>query len=182
MRDPIDHWHREHADFQRLLGRLQRELDQLARGERPNYELMVDILDYLSGYCDQVHHPREDVAFERLARRLPYLELPLARLQQEHRVIAHAGNALRSLLTTILDGGMVPRAQVEAAAATYLVYYLSHIAWEERELIGRAAHALDAADWQAVREAVPHGADPLFGPVPEQRYRELRRQIELEAA
>ena len=45
----------------------------------------------------------------------------------------------------------------------------------------RAAKTLTAEDWDAVRNAVPTGRDPLFGGDPEERYRELRRQIALEA-
>jgi hemerythrin-like domain-containing protein len=167
--------------FGRLLERLQRELDLFALGERPNYALMLDILAYLREFCDRVHHRREDVAFACLTRRFPELELPLARLQQEHRVIAHAGEALRAQIAAIVDGAFVPRAEVEAAAATYLVYYRSHIEHEEREIVGRAAAALSSEDWEAVRAAAPHAEDPLFGAAPHERFRQLRREISLES-
>jgi len=174
-------WHTEHMYFGRLLERLRRELDLFAVGERPNYALMLDILTYLGEFCDRVHHPREDAAFACLARRFPDLQLPLARLQQEHRVIAHAGEALRGQIAAIVDGAFIPRAEVEAAAATYLVYYRSHIEHEEREILGRAAAALSDEDWEAVRTAAPHGEDPLFGAAPDERFRQLRREISLES-
>ena len=167
--------------FGRLLGRLQRELDLFAVGERPNYALMLDILTYLGEFCDRVHHRREDVAFACLARRFPELELPLARLQQEHRVIAHVGEALRAQIAAIVECAFAPRAEVEAAAATYLVYYRSHIEHEEREIVGRAASALSDEDWEAVRAAAPHADDPLFGAAPHERFRQLRREISLES-
>jgi hypothetical protein len=40
---------------------------------------------------------------------------------------------------------------------------------------------LTAEDWDAVRTSVPPARDPLFDADPEERYRELRRQIALEA-
>jgi hemerythrin-like domain-containing protein len=181
MNDAVKHWHTEHMYFKQLLDRLQKELDVFAAGERPNYELMLDILTYLREFSDRIHHPREDVAFACLARRFPDIELVLARLQQEHRVIAHAGETLRNHLAAILDGAIVPRAEVEAAAGTYLVYYQSHIAREEEAILTRAAAALGREDWEAVRKAVPHAEDPLFGPNPGERFRQLRRQIALEA-
>jgi hemerythrin-like domain-containing protein len=174
-------WHTEHMYFGRLLERLRRELDSFATGERPNYALMLDILTYLGEYCDRVHHPREDAAFACLARRSPDLQLPLARLQQEHRVIARAGEELRALLSAIADGALTPRAEVEAAAATYLVYYQSHIEHEEREILGRASAALGKDDWEAVRNAAPQSEDPLFGAAPHERFRQLRREISLES-
>lgn len=179
--DAIRAWHDEHAYFRRLLALLQKELDVFHGGERPNYELMLDIVSYLREYSDKVHHPREDVAFARLAQKAPELELPLERLKQEHRVIANAGEALKELLAEILDDAVVPRADVEMAAATYLVYYDNHIAKEETDVIARAARTLGPEDWSAVRDAVPSVKDPLFGEAPEERYRKLRRQIALEA-
>jgi hemerythrin-like domain-containing protein len=152
-RSMVAEWHAEHRHFEALLSGLQDELDLFANGERPNYALMMEILTYLTEYCDRVHHRREDVAFERLERRCPELALPLARLRQEHRVIAHAGETLRGHLASILDGALVPRAQVEVAAATYLVYYRRHIAQEESEILGRAQAALSPQDWDAVRRA-----------------------------
>lgn len=180
MTDPIAAWHTEHVYFNQLLALLQKQLDLFHRGEQPNYELMLDIISYLREYSDQVHHPREDVAFARLASRCPDMELVLARLAQEHRVIAHAGEALRGQIQAILGGAVVPRAELEAAAATYLVYYGNHIAVEEEDVLPRSAKVLAPEDWEAVRAAAPPGRDPLFGGAPEKRYRELRRQIALE--
>ena len=151
----VAEWHAEHRQFEALLCGLQDELDLFANGERPNYALMMEILTYLTEYCDRVHHRREDVAFERLEQRCPELALPLARLRQEHRVIAHAGETLRGHLASILDGALVPRAQVEVSAATYLVYYRRHIAQEEHEILGRAQAVLTPQDWESVRQAVP---------------------------
>lgn len=179
--EPVIAWHTEHVYFNQLLGQLRRQLDLFHRGESPNYELMLDIISYLRDYTDAVHHPREDVAFARLAARCPDLELVLARLGQEHRVIAHAGEALRNLLLAVIGGALVVRAEVEIAAATYLVYYGNHIAKEEEDVLARATKELTAEDWQAVRDAVPVVLDPLFGRETAERYRELRRQIALEA-
>jgi hemerythrin-like domain-containing protein len=180
--DPISAWHTEHVYFSQLLELLRRQLDVFHRGERPNYELMLDVISYLRDYSDQYHHPREDRAFERLARRCPDMEPHLARLHQEHRVIAHAGEALRQQINAILAGTIVPRAQVEVALATYLVYYGNHIAKEEEDVLPRAAKELVPVDWEAVKDAAPAGRDPVFGDKPEERYKELRRQIALEAA
>src|SRR5438552_2627274 len=128
MADPIASWHEERQYFSRLLRILQHEVEVFATAGTPNYALMVAIIDYLRDYADQYHHPREDEAFRRLLRHRPDRELPLARLRQEHRVIAHAGAALERLLEQVTSDAVVSRAEIEAAAATYLVYYANHIA------------------------------------------------------
>ena len=181
MADPVAAWHAEHEYFSRLLSLLHKQLDVFHGGERPNYELMLDIVSYLRDYSDVSHHPREDVAFMHLEKHCPDLQLVLARLNQEHRVIAHAGETLRDLLQGIVDGAVVSRAEVEVAAATYLVYYGNHIAKEEEDVLGRAAQSLTKGEWEDVKNAVPHSKDPLAGGGSQERYKELRRQIALEA-
>jgi hemerythrin-like domain-containing protein len=176
--DPIAVWHQEHQYFSRLLALLQTQVDVFHAGGEPDYARMQDIVSYLRGYSDVFHHPREDVAFKRLAQYCPEVELLLARLQQEHRVIAHAGAILLADIESVLHGAIVPREQIESAAATYLIYYQNHINTEESAILTRAAQHLTAEDWEAVRAAVPAGPDPLFGPNPQERFRELRRQID----
>lgn len=179
--DPIAAWHAEHRYFSQLLKLLRKELDVFHAGGEPNYELCVDILRYLREYSDRVHHPREDIAFARLAQHCPDLSLVLARLGQEHRVIAAAGEDLLAQIEAVVGGALLPRDRLEAAAATYLVYYESHLAKEEGEVLERARAHLTPADWAAVREGVPAMADPLFGNETQDRFKALRRQIARES-
>lgn len=155
MVDPVAMWHSDHVRFSRLLDMLEEEIARFHAGESPDYDRMHDIVQWLREYSDTTHHPREDVAFERMAARDPSLRLQINRLLQEHRVIAHAGQALLELLDGAAGGSTIPRADIEAAAATYLVYYRNHMATEEREMLPRAARLLGDADWQAVAAAVP---------------------------
>ena len=179
--EPVAHWHAEHANVRRLLDILQKQLDTFHEGGQPNYELMLDIVTYLHHFSDRFHHPREDLAFARLARHDPKMRIALNRLRQEHRVIAAAGEDLRRDLTEVIAGTLVARASVEAAAAVFLVYYRHHIAFEDQEVLPRAAELLTAEDWAAVAAVVPHGTDPLFGKRGGEGYRELRHHIAVEA-
>ena len=81
--DPIVVWHTEHGYFSRLLGLLHKQVEVFRTGQRPNYELMLDIISYLRNYSDRYHHPREDAAFARLSVLCPDLEPALASLGQE---------------------------------------------------------------------------------------------------
>ena len=181
MVDPIKVWHEEHAHFSRLLKILDEQVAAFHEGLHPNYDLMRNIVYYLRHFCDRFHHPREDVAFTRLAERDPAMQSPVKRLLQEHRVIAVAGETLLRYLDDIAADVVVERANLEAAAAAYLVYYRQHLATEEKEVLPRAAQLLTKDDWAAVAAAVATGSDPLFGEETEARYRELRRHIALEA-
>lgn len=181
MPNPLTEWHNEHVRFGRLLNLLGRQVAAFHAGEDPDYELMRDIVYYLQHFADRFHHPRENVAFSRLGEREPGMRVIINRLLQEHRVIAHAGEALLWGLDNIAADVVMERIGVEAAAATYLLYYRHHLVTEESDIVPRAAELLTREDWAAVAAAVPAGPDPLFGENAERRYEELRRHIEWEA-
>ncbi len=182
MSDPLAGWHSEHARFLHLLDLLDVQVEAFHRGEQPDYELMRDIVFYLRNFADEVHHAREDVAFERLVRHAPKLSGVVQRLRQEHRVIATAGEEFLRRLDEATGELMAPRASLEAAAAIFLVYYRHHIAKEEREVLPRAAELLTPEDWAAVIAAIPGRLDPLFGDDINERFEQLRRQIDRAAA
>jgi len=144
---------------------------------QPNYALMFDVLRYLHEYVDRSHHPREDVAFARLAEHEPVLQLQVARRLQEHRVIAAAGESLLTLLDSIMDGNLIARAEIERAAATYLVYYRHHLRAEEELVIPQAAALLTCEDWSAVASAGTAALDPLSAEGIDPKYLELRRVL-----
>ena len=177
MNDPVTMWHREHMRFARLLEFVEKEMKEFHFGGQPDYELMRDAVHYLQHYANRFHHPREDVAFERMVARYPDKQVAIARLLQEHRVIDVAGAELLGYLEAILKDTIVPRDKIEAAAATYLVYYRHHLATEEAEILPLAADLLTPEDWAAVAAAVPAGPDPLFGDDINARYRDLHAQI-----
>jgi hemerythrin-like domain-containing protein len=177
MNDPVTMWHREHMRFAQLLDFVEKEMTKFHSGGQPDYELMRDAVHYLQHYANRFHHPREDVAFERMVARYPDKQVAIARLLQEHRVIDVAGTELLAYLQAILGDTIVQRDKIEAAAATYLVYYRHHLATEEAEILPLAANLLTPEDWAAVAAAVPAGPDPLFGDDISARYRDLYAQI-----
>jgi len=177
MIDPIAVWHAEHVRFARLLDFIEEQIAAFHEGEDPDYELLRDVIYYLHHYADRYHHPREDVAFARMIKRDRDARLLILPLYQQHRVLAAVGETLLHYLDDILEDVVTARATVEAAAATYIVYYRNHIGAEERTVLPRAAKLLLPEDWAAVAEAVPAVSDPLFGDDVGERYRELRKRV-----
>jgi hemerythrin-like domain-containing protein len=179
MSEQIDLWHAEHRHFARLLDLLDQQVVAFHSDDEPNFELMLDVVSYLRYFPDRYHHPREDVAFARMVERDPAMKPLVDQLLQEHRVITSAGTELLKYLKQVVDDVVVERSKVEAAAATYLVYYRRHLALEDRDVVPRAEQLLTPGDWEAVKSAIAVGPDPLFGEEADPRYRELRRQIAL---
>jgi hemerythrin-like domain-containing protein len=184
MYSQINAWHAEHLNFARLLRVFENQVTVFAEGGAPDYTLMRDIVYYLRYFPELHHHRYENEVYQRMRKRDPALR-PLAdRLMQEHRVIGACGERLLDLLEMAISDGVLTRAELEAAAATYLAYYRAHIEAEETQMLPPVLAALDKADWAEVAATVQANSqdDPLFGPHAEERFRALRLEIEREVA
>ena len=62
----IEMLYSEHSHFLSLLDTLEQETEKLKPGKVPDYHLLLDIVDYLTHYPDQYHHPREDLLFAKM--------------------------------------------------------------------------------------------------------------------
>jgi len=177
MTRQISVWESEHQNFNRLLDLLETQISQFHEGARPDYDLMGSIVHYLRYYPDTYHHPKEDEAIARLAKRDPALRLKARRLAGEHEIIATSGKQLLGQLDAAISGAFVSRGLVEASCASYVAYYRQHMAREEAELFPNAERTLGKEDWAAVEAAFPAAPDPLFGDTAQDCYRDLKRQI-----
>lgn len=181
MSDQIDTWHAEHVNFNRLLALVDNQIAQLATGERPDYELMLDIMYYMTHYPDRYHHPMEDGALEILAKRDENVRAAVAELYEQHREISRSGTKLVDELGAIVDGAMVARAEVEADAATYTGFLRRHMQKEENELFPLLRELLTEDDWRTLDSLQQQGGDPIFGGEASQRFREIQSQIARQA-
>lgn len=181
MLDALALWSRDHANFAVLLDLLERQVELFHRGETPDYELMSDIMFYLTHYTDVVHHPREDLAFARIRERDPALETVVDELIAQHVALKRAGEVLGGTLADIVNGSITSRARLEVPARDYLELLRSHMRREDSTVLPRVASLLRPRDWSAIDAEVHHVEDPLFGSSGEQRYAALREQISREA-
>jgi len=75
----------EHRNIEKLLRVLEQELSVFNRGERPNYEVILGVIDYFKDYPDSCHHPKEDMIFERLKSRDRVAAANIGDLETEHQ-------------------------------------------------------------------------------------------------
>jgi len=177
MADPIVLWHTEHVNFATLLDLLEAQLDHFHRGEAPDYEMMLDIMFYMTHYPDVLHHPKEDLAFARIAERASKARPIVDGLAEEHARMKRDGNALVVALDDIVNGSVTSREHVEAPGRAYIEAFRSHMDKEEAEILPLAAEVLDREDWAAIEAAIRRFEDPVFGKTGDERYAALRRHI-----
>jgi hemerythrin-like domain-containing protein len=181
MADTLALWHADHVNFAWLLTLLERQLALFHDDGSPDYDLMLDIMYYMTHYSDVVHHPKEDLVFAMVKERDKGAAHKVDDLARQHARLKAAGDSLVEALDGIVAGTIASRAQVEGMARDYVTQLRSHMRTEEREILPLAARLLNHDDWSAVDAAIAHIADPLFGSSAEQRYAALREQIAREA-
>lgn len=181
MNDSLALLREEHTNFGKLLDLLDGELALFHKGESPNYELMLDVMFYMTHCPDMVHHPKEELAFAKLMQRDASLRPAVEELSKQHELLKESGAKLVLELEDIVNGSIVSRQEVEAPGKAYVENFRSHIDREEDELFPKAARLLRDQDWSAIEEMIERREDPIFGKIAEKRYAAIRDQIAREA-
>lgn len=177
MSELIRQLHQDHINVARLLTILERQIEILNEAGAPDYSLMVEIMQYMTHYPDQYHHPKEDLMFDRLAARAGATAPVLKELSEEHEILAEKSGRFLESLQGVLEGGILPRELVVGQGREYVQILMQHMSKEEAQIFIRAEQVLTDADWAAIDRAMKPREDPWFGKNVETRYRERREQI-----
>jgi hemerythrin-like domain-containing protein len=181
MPDTLAQWHAEHVNFAKLLNVLEAELDLFHKGDSPNYELMLDVMFYMTHYPDVLHHPREDLAFAKIKEREKSAGALVDDLSAEHAQLRKTGVELLRGLGDIVNGSISSRGRVETPGRVYVANFRSHMRTEETKILPMAAKLLRNNDWSEIEAAIQPIDDPVFGKVAEKRYAAIHDQIARQA-
>ncbi|GMR17392.1 MAG: hemerythrin domain-containing protein [Gammaproteobacteria bacterium] len=167
----------DHHNIALLLGLLERESGRIHDGVEPDYELLHDIMRYMTVYPDTVHHPKEDRVYAELKTVRPDLSSGLARITVDHRNIVESGLRLRDEFASIDSGNMVRRNTIVDKAQNYVNTLRSHMQWEELDLFRRIDEMIAAGHTRFDAANYSSAADPVFGPEVERQFGRLARTI-----
>jgi hemerythrin-like domain-containing protein len=164
--------HRSLSSVTRSLGFLAREARD--RGVEPDYELFTLILDYIEGFSDRFHHPKEDdYLFSALRRRSSEANEALDVLERDHARGEELNRDLRYLLSRCRVGGAAAVDAFAAAVSAYVDFHWRHVRLEEDVVMPLAEQRLTEADWQPIDAAFRANDDPLFGARPREEFKKL---------
>ena len=169
----------DHKNMALMLNLLERECNVIYDGNEPDYELLHDIMHYMTVYPDAVHHPKEDRIYAELKAVRPDLAGGFARITLDHRKIAELGVKLRDEIASICSGGVVRRNTVVADGLRYVNTLRGHMQWEELDLFRRIEEMV--AEGHGLIDATRTWgfADPVFGPEVEEKFGRLVTAIEV---
>ena len=177
LADIIQTLYSEHKYFTYLLDTLEAEAGKLQRGKIPDYQLLLDIVDYLTHYPDHYHHPREDMLFASMLEHDPSFQRKLDRLLREHETLHHYNSQLFNQLSEVAGGATANQGELRESILRYISGYRSHIEYESKDIFPQARGALSSADLRKLAGKTRYLNDPLFGSKVQEQYRRLSRRV-----
>ena len=152
----------DHRNMSIVLELLDDVVVHASSGKDPDFELLDEIMRYMTVYPDAVHHPKEDIMYAQLRDKRPDLAEGLDSVPDDHNEIAALGSALRDEIEAINAGAAVRRQKLIEDASGYVNRLRSHMAWEERDLFKRIDTMLDDEPQEFDVAKFEHIKDPVF--------------------
>jgi hemerythrin-like domain-containing protein len=178
----IDRLRREHADMRKIIILIRMQLDLIERHAEPDLVLLTNALYYMRKFPSVVHHPKEELVFEKLLARGAPVQTEIEQTHAQHQEIYALEDNLIELALALQKGDKQAEARLLEFGRHYLAVQAMHAETEERVLFPAAQQNLRAYDWKDVRNKSVSIDDPLFGSNPTERYRYLYDYLLREAA
>ena len=167
----------DHRNMALLLTHLDKAAERIHDGKDDNFELVDDIMLYMTLYPDTVHHPNENLLYAELRAVRPDLSSGMARVGTDHRSIEHDGIAIRDMVGSILSGDIVRRNAVVSATHRYAENLRKHMKWEEQDLFLRIRRMVEDGHRTVESAQILHKKDPLFTDTREAWFDELYQRL-----
>lgn len=172
--------HQEHVNMKRLLELLGRTVQKLHEGEsdRPNFQLMSDVVNYVGNYADTHHHPREDRMFAYFKGRDAELDSAISRCEGEHHELKQLSTSLHDALDGVLnDAAVIPIDQLIDQLEQFVSRESQHLNLEEGDVFPKIEKVASSDDMAELDAQIPSPNDPLFGLKQADEYRDLYQAL-----
>ena len=177
LADLLDDLRADHRNMTVMLDLLGQQIEHIRDGERPDYELVHDIMRYMTVYSDAVHHPKEDLLYGVMKSEKPEMTKGLERVEPEHQELAKLGEALRNDVEAVASGATVTRERLVEDTSNYVTMLRKHMAWEEEDLFRRARELVNSEKEMFVDISNFDTLDPVFGSEREHSFANLLQNI-----
>jgi len=173
----IDQLRLDHRNMRLLLAIVEDEMRVWREGGVPDIDLLRTIAEYILHYPELVHHPKEDLVFERLLRRDPEAKEVIRDLFEDHRQLAKLSSRFAAAIGNATHDIQTRREKLAPLAREYLLTYRLHMQVEEEQFLPRAMAVLTDEDWAEIDKKVAHVNDPLFGMKVAEAFLSLHKRI-----
>lgn len=168
----------DHVRLSQVLTMFEGLLDRFHEGEEPDYELMYELLEYMHTYADVVHHPTEDLIYQRVLEKGTERHEVFEVLMRQHAGLSQITKRFRKSIEGILNEEVLLREDVEANGRELVASNRAHMILEDDEAFPIVRQTLTDEDWSAIEALAPAADDPVFGNPDPQRFKALYRQLQ----
>lgn len=163
MHSFLEKLHKDHGNLEKILALLSLQLDHFFAGRESNFDLKIELMEYLETYADQGHHPLENLIFNTARKHLDADQQELMdRLQSQHESLVQLTRKFRQSLENVLQGGVMPRDELEVQGREFVALQRQHLDLEESEAFPLIDSVMTAEDWREVAANIPAHDDPVF--------------------
>lgn len=147
--------------------------------EAADLAILGHLVSYLQEFPERVHHPKEELYLHRrLRERNPAFEKLLAGVEEQHVREHKLAARVSACLAGLAQGGDAAGVQSLSDAVNDLVdLVLTHIGFEEREVLPLARQHLTEEEWSEIAEAFSANSDVKIGDLPAQEFKRLFTRI-----
>jgi hemerythrin-like domain-containing protein len=177
MMEIIEDLRQEHRNIEKLLRVLERELSVFDRGDRPDYEVVLAVIDYFKDYPDACHHPKEDIIVKKFRARDPVAAATVGDLETEHREGARRLRRVAQAVERVLSDQDLLRQTISEIIRDFINHERLHMAWEERVVFPAMGNTLSPEDWADIALQLAGRYGPLSQLDFEEKFSTLRRNI-----
>jgi hemerythrin-like domain-containing protein len=169
----------EHRYQARLLNLLERQVGLLNQRQTPDYEAMYGVMRYMTQFPDRLHHPKEDLVFEKIVLRDKTAAPKVKHLLQAHKDIVDKGARLLEAIEHCRKGDAQADTHVlRKSAHAYIGALRRHMDIEHLHMFPLAQQVLKAQDWADVDARMKPILDPVFEAEPAGDFKALREAEE----
>ncbi len=166
--------HQDHLHLSRLLKMLLRHVHVLQNDGDPDFEMMIDIIEYIRAYSDNHHHPKEDVIYKVFKSTTNKADHIVDGLLNEHKKIPKVTIAFQQLLDAAQNGSLIiKRDELTEKITNFIDIQWDHLNTEEDKLFPLINKFMNDSDWAKVENTIKEKEDPLFGSYVESRFESL---------
>lgn len=149
---------RDHANMARLLHILVLRHKNLEQGERPDFHLIREVVDYILEYMDGFIMPLERLYSEHLLAKDPEAEALSRRMGEDYQALRKRLNLLSKTLDMILMDAVVPMERFIEDLKTYLDAHIAYLKLERDQLFPFLRDQLTDAQQKEFLKMLPAAA------------------------
>ncbi|MEM7428034.1 MAG: hemerythrin domain-containing protein [Pseudomonadota bacterium] len=161
MANAIDDIRNEHKTMRWLLDLLEAQIHMFENGERPDYDLIKEVIDYFLTFPDLFHHPKEDMVYRKLKLRNPAAAGRFGDLEDQHERGSDRLHRFTRAVVNVMLEAEIPRETFVGLARDFVDGERKHMDAEEALFFPAALEALTEDDWHEIGMKVDRFTDPL---------------------